>query len=336
MESVFPQKGSWMEWWSAAQAASRGDLAHAHVDLDGGEIRMPVYHPHRQVSSVRARSASPWKLSVEIDQPEQVMAALQGGAESLRLRGCQDPGGWLDGVVKGFVELEFIQGPTVSELAAAKALPESGGVLLDWWSGEDISSHLDALQKNQGGHLRAVLITDAAKQGWTLSGRLALLIRACEEAVHCLGGDLSRVSLDLCLDRDPVVALASSEALKTIASQALAHLGMALDQGHWRPQWIGRHFGTGQFNPPDVLFFGGGIERTGCRRRHKSNAKWRGSRPVRAGEVVSQCAAICSVKNPVWLIQTQWCLLWWMLCPMPWWMAPKHIWTSSQVNRPWR
>jgi methylmalonyl-CoA mutase len=216
MESVFPQKGSWMEWWSAAQAASRGDLAHAHVDLDGGEIRMPVYHPHRQVSSVRARSASPWKLSVEIDQPEQVMAALQGGAESLRLRGCQDPGGWLDGVVKGFVELEFIQGPTVSELAAAKALPESGGVLLDWWSGEDISSHLDALQKNQGGHLRAVLITDAAKQGWTLSGRLALLIRACEEAVHCLGGDLSRVSLDLCLDRDPVVALASSEALKRL------------------------------------------------------------------------------------------------------------------------
>ena len=216
MDSVFPPAGGWMEWLNAAKAASRGDEPKTHVDLDGGEIQLPVYHPFRRVESVRKRAKQPWKLSVEVSEADQVMAALEGGAEALRLNGCFDAKAWLKDVVKEFVDLEFLGGAAVADLAAADALPVRGGILIDWWSGGDVSAHINGLNANQGQHLRAIWLSDSTQEGWTTAGRLALLLRACEEAETLLGGSVSRVSLDLLMDRDPMVALASAEALKRL------------------------------------------------------------------------------------------------------------------------
>ena len=67
---MFPPSGGWQEWSDAAHAASRGGEVRTHVELDGGEIRIPAYHPHRQVSSIRPKTSQPWKLAVSLTHSE--------------------------------------------------------------------------------------------------------------------------------------------------------------------------------------------------------------------------------------------------------------------------
>ncbi|MGB1573574.1 MAG: methylmalonyl-CoA mutase family protein, partial [Flavobacteriales bacterium] len=145
------------------------------------------------------------------------MPALIGGAEAIRLIGCDHPAVWLDGVIREYVDIEWVRNTVLGAVVDPGGLPVGGGVVLDWWSGGELSAHrqaLDALGRND---LRACLISDAALSGRTRSARLALVMRALEEAVEVLG-DAGRISLDLTLDRDPVVALAQAEALKRLVA----------------------------------------------------------------------------------------------------------------------
>ena len=146
-----------------------------------------------------------------------VMPALIGGAEAIRLIGCDHPAVWLDGVIREYVDIEWVHDAALGTNVDPAGLPVGGGVVLDWWSGGDLSAHchaLDALNRND---LRACLISDATFSGRTRSARLALVMRALEEAIEELG-DAGRISLDLTLDRDPVVALAQAEALKRLVA----------------------------------------------------------------------------------------------------------------------
>ena len=226
---MFPPSGGWQEWSDAAHAASRGGEVRTHVELDGGEIRIPAYHPHRQVSSIRPKTSQPWKLAVSLTHSEGVMPALEGGAESLRLLGCERPKEWLQGVVKGYVDLEFVGGASPRELNSEGAMPEEGGVLLDWWGGKEWEGHVAELDAHGGSGLRAVLLSDVNAEGWTRAGRLALLVQACQELSSAFAGTLSRVSLDLAMDRDPIVAMAMSEALKRLLQNHWS-------EGHW--PWV--------------------------------------------------------------------------------------------------
>ena len=69
-------------------------------------------------------------------------------------------------------------------------------------------------------------MTDEPARGWTRSARLALLVKAVEEAAPQMDGDLSRMSMDLMLDRDPVIGLAQAEAFKRMASDLVG-------EGNW-------------------------------------------------------------------------------------------------------
>ncbi len=199
-------------------SAWRGeDPPRTHVRLDDGEIVLPAHHPHRTVQSVRPMSPAPWQLSEDVHSADAVMPALIGGAEAIRLIGCDHPAVWLDGVIREYVDIEWVHDAAHGTNVDPAGLPVGGGVVLDWWSGGDLSAHchaLDALDRND---LRACLISDATFSGRTRSERLALVMRALEEAIEELG-DAGRISLDLTLDRDPVVALAQAEALKRLVA----------------------------------------------------------------------------------------------------------------------
>ena len=199
-------------------SAWRGDdPPRTHARLDDGEIVLPAHHPHRTVQSVRPVSPAPWQLSEDVHSADAVMPALIGGAEAIRLIGCDHPAVWLDGVIREYVDIEWVHDAALGTNVDPAGLPVGGGVVLDWWSGGDLSAHchaLDALNRND---LRACLISDATFSGRTRSARLALVMRALEEAIEELG-DAGRISLDLTLDRDPVVALAQAEALKRLVA----------------------------------------------------------------------------------------------------------------------
>ncbi len=219
MESGAPSpKDGWPSWTHAVVSAWRGDdPPRTHVQLDDGEIVLPAHHPHRTVQSVRPVSPAPWQLSEDVHSADAVMPALIGGAEALRLIGCEHPTVWLDGVIREYVDIEWVRDMALGIDVDPAGFPVGGGVLLDWWSGGDLSAHRQALDSLGRNDLRACLISDVALSGRTRSAKLALVMRALEEAVEVLG-DAGRISLDVTLDRDPVVALAQAEALKRLVA----------------------------------------------------------------------------------------------------------------------
>ena len=85
MESTSSSKPEgWKAWKEAVEAGWRGEKPpRTHVELDGGEISIPAYHPFRTVESARIHSRQPWQISVDIDSAEEVMPALERGAEAL-------------------------------------------------------------------------------------------------------------------------------------------------------------------------------------------------------------------------------------------------------------
>ena len=103
------EQGEWAAWKQAVEAGWRGEEPpRTHVELDGGEIVLPAFHPHRTVSSIRSRSEEPWRISVDIHAAAEVMPALIGGAEAVRLIGCDRPAAWLDGVIREYVDIEWV------------------------------------------------------------------------------------------------------------------------------------------------------------------------------------------------------------------------------------
>ena len=88
----------------------------------------------------------PWRISVDIHAAAEVMPALIGGAEAVRLIGCDRPAAWLDGVIREYVDIEWVHEATLAILSEADGLPVKGGLLLDWWSGLDLRAHLAAVQ----------------------------------------------------------------------------------------------------------------------------------------------------------------------------------------------
>ena len=220
MESTFPKAGGWSDWKQAVEAGFRGggDGPKLHVELDGGEVVVPVYHPHREVRSIRPDAGRPWQLAEDIHRPEQVMPALLGGAEALRLVGCHDLRHWLDGVEQDFVDIEWMV--DTPEQWGADAIPKRGGVLLDGWTSTDIKQHVQAVDAAGGEHARVVHLDVARWTGKTTGKQLALLSMALRHLGPALGHAWSRVSIDWTLDADPVVGLAQAEALKRILSDA--------------------------------------------------------------------------------------------------------------------
>ena len=147
MESGAPSpKDGWPSWTHAVVSAWRGDdPPRTHVRLDDGEIVLPAHHPHRTVRSVRPVSPAPWQLSEDVHFADAVMPALIGGAEALRLIGCEHPTVWLDGVIREYVDIEWVRDMALGIDVDPAGFPVGGGVLLDWWSGGDLSAHRQAL-----------------------------------------------------------------------------------------------------------------------------------------------------------------------------------------------
>jgi len=119
------------------------------------------------------------------------------------------------------VDIEWLGIAVPDEPIDGDWLPVTGGIMFDWWSHADFASHVRAIEDMGRQDLRACLITDAPWRSRTRSWRLALTMKAVEEALDVLGGDASRVTLDLTLDRDPVVALAQAEAMKRLLQEKL-------------------------------------------------------------------------------------------------------------------
>ena len=224
MDDAFPLKGQWQDWTAAVHAQSRGKEPTLNAAIEG-ELEVPVFHPAREVSSVRKRPAAPWKVRSTVSSPEGVMPALDGGAEVLRLVGCQNPAEWLNRVERAYVEIEFEGGAGADQIAGAGCFPMSGGVLLNGWdlssSGpKALTDHVASVDRHSEakGTLRTVSLSDPRLTDgrWSTAAALALLVRRCGEVATGLEGGLRRVSLDLMLDEDPVMSLASSEALKRL------------------------------------------------------------------------------------------------------------------------
>ena len=224
MEDAFPLKGAWQDWTAAVEAQARGKAPTFNASIEG-ELEVPVFHPARVVSSVRKRPDAPWKVRSTVNTMEGVMPALEGGAEVLRLVGCHHPADWLAGVERAYVEIEFDGGAGAAQIEEAGCFPLSGGVLLNAWGpgGSSVESvaahgtHVDQYSKEKG-TLRLLSLPDPrlSDEGWSSAAALSLIARRCSELATVLEGGLKRVSLDLVLDPDPVLALASAEALKRL------------------------------------------------------------------------------------------------------------------------
>ncbi len=222
MEDAFPLKGQWQDWTAAVQAQSRGKNPAFNALLEG-ELEVPVYHPARPVSSVRVRPQTPWRIRSTVRAQEEVMPALEGGAEVLRLVGCHSPSEWLKGVERAYVEVEFEGGASAREIAESGCFPLQGGVLLNGWDASAmhaLDTHCAGVDEYSEGEvrLRTLTLSDPrlSNNSWSTAASLALLIQRCAGLAAALEGGLERVSLDLLLDEDPVLALAAAEALKRL------------------------------------------------------------------------------------------------------------------------
>jgi len=223
MEEAQQESHGWSFWLDALKAQSRGKEVQSECTLED-EIAVPVYQAYRQVDSARPASATPWKIRGAVRSKEEVMPALQGGVEVLRMLGCNDPTGWLEGVEKSFVEIEFLGGADSRSLMESGSKPESGGVLMDYLDAgqgalEKFNQHLLELDgQSTASPLRAVALIDPRLkgQGWSTAAALALLFKAMVELDPLLGGKLNRVSMDWSIDPDPVVSMAGAEACKRL------------------------------------------------------------------------------------------------------------------------
>ncbi len=226
MEKAHTGEGHWKAWNAALLAQARGAAPAAHVTIEG-EVVLPVFYPWRRVVSVRPRPPQPWRTRSTVHSAEEVMPALEGGAEVLRLVGCNDPALWLKGVQREYVDLEFLGGADVPQLQGAGVLPVKGGVLRDWWAlgadaAEAVASHAAAVSGcTPDGALRAAAVIDPRLGGgaWSTSAALALLIKACETLSPRFDGRLDKVALDLALSEDPMLALAATEACKRLLAK---------------------------------------------------------------------------------------------------------------------
>ena len=217
MEESVRAAGSWQEWVEAVTAQSRGREASVHAELEG-ELVCPVYHPARPMESAGTASDQGWLLRGSVESASGVMPALEGGAEVLRCIGCDDPEQWMAGVMREYVEIEFIGGIDIGTLAETGTMPVRGGVLLDWWSTsgtETIQAHVQAVSKLGSDGLRAVSLVDPrfGNGAWSTAASLALLFHSCTALSEQLNG-LERVAMDVALDADPIVSMASVEAMK--------------------------------------------------------------------------------------------------------------------------
>ena len=224
MEDAFPPKGKWRDWTAAVEAQARGTNPALNTAIED-ELEVPVYQPAMPVSSVRKRPETPWKIRSTIADKKGVMPALEGGAEVLRLVGCTQPSEWLEGVEMAYVEIEFEGGATAEEIAKAGQMPIQGGVLINAWNlskagSDDVASHVAVVDEHCTGDglLRTVALPDPrlSEAGWSTAASLALLLRRAQELAPAFSGSLEGVSLDFLVNEDPIVALASAEALKRL------------------------------------------------------------------------------------------------------------------------
>lgn len=143
------------------------------------------------------------------------MPALQGGADAIRLVGCEHPDQWLEGVVLDYVDIEILVEEGRDHSTGSAHLSKGGWLLDGWWGTEqEWTRHLEAVNQTGNHALRAFWLDSRRLQGWSTAARLALMSKAWSKLGGLMGGDLSRLTLDWTLDQDPIVALASAEALK--------------------------------------------------------------------------------------------------------------------------
>lgn len=231
MEEGKAQSGNWREWLLVLREQARGVDPITEVSLEEG-LNVPVYQPIRPASSVRPQTEGAWKVRSTVYDADRVLPALESGTEVLRVIGCDDPSLWMKGVELAYLEVEYAGGTQLDRLIETEKLPQSGGVLLDWrdLGGKlDVLRHMSALDDASGNEvLRVVRLSDPRLEGQACapSSALAWLVKACREWKEWEVGSPARISLDLMLDPDPVVALATAEALKRLYEKHVHH-----------PQW---------------------------------------------------------------------------------------------------
>lgn len=228
MENAVSGAGRWKDWLRTVSDQSRSQEMVTHADLEG-EIRLPVHHPARKIPTVDRAEVRGWKVRSTLHAAEEVMPALEAGAEAIRLVGCANPEHWLTGVEPEFVDIEWLGPDDVKGGGvplASTVLPKSGGVLVDWWhsgaSESGIRAHLDMVEGlPDATGWRSVLLSDPrlVSDDWTHTAALALVIKSCENLAPVLGGSLKAVAMDWLPDSDPVVTMAAAEALRRMLAK---------------------------------------------------------------------------------------------------------------------
>ena len=212
MNTGFSPQGNWLQWTRLVASSAKDGIGKTHTEIDGGEICVPLYHPHRDVRSVRPKSPLPWQLTAVVRDAAEVMPALEGGAEALQCVGCRDADPWLEGVIRDYVDLEFV---AVDSLTPDQ-MPVKGGWTVPGWNAGQVAQHAARMAQAGASELRAVRVSDADLEGWSTAARLALLCRGVEQAESALPGQMHRIAVSLTMDADPILALASAEALKRL------------------------------------------------------------------------------------------------------------------------
>lgn len=216
------QNGAWKAWRDAVTAQAKGAPTAVQVVVEA-ELTVPMCQPIGADHAPDMPPVGPWKLRSTAWTAQEVMPALEGGAEVLRLEGAVTPETWMEGVVRDFVEIEW-RGTAPDVLEAANAVPVSGGILLDVAEAgpqarrclEEHTRSVDAIAPGQGLRTAAVCDPRIRARGWTTAAALAWMHMACVEVAEGLDGGMDRVSIDLVLDPDPVLALAAAEALRRL------------------------------------------------------------------------------------------------------------------------
>ena len=214
MNTGFPTQGQWSTWTNLVARSAKDGQGRTHTEVDGGEIRVPLYHPHREVSSVRPQSPEPWQLSVEVRDPALVMPALEGGAEALRFIECEDPALWWKGVLREMVDVE-LEG---TKGLAAESWPVQGGWTVSGWNPADWKAHWGSRPDAASVEWRSLRLSDSDLKGWSTAARLAMVQKGVEKARDITEGQLRSVVVSWGMDADPVVSLAAAEALKRLVA----------------------------------------------------------------------------------------------------------------------
>lgn len=222
MNTGFSPQGHWQQWTQLVADAAKGGQGQTHTELDGGEIRIPAYHPYRVVRSVRPKSPKPWQLTAILHDASEVMPALEGGAEAMQWWGCAHPDAWWKDVIREYVDIEMADRTCPDSMD----LPAHGGVTRSGWRAEHLDAHLAQMAAGGAARLRAVRLSDIGLQSWSRGARLGLLLRGVRGVLPVLEGHADRLVVSLTMDDDPVVGLAMAEAWKRL-------LGDVVDGASW-------------------------------------------------------------------------------------------------------